>query len=117
LDGWRLRFRRTFGLAEAVEWENLYRVFNLCSFSLEEDEIKWFLEPSGGYSTSSMYMRLPHGAAVTHFKDVWRMKVPPQIRVFLWQLIRGRLPSCEQVAKWHDPLGWQMCLVWGDRRL
>jgi hypothetical protein len=76
-------------------------VFDLCSFSLEEDEIKWALELSGGYSTSSMYMRLSHGAAVTHFKDVWRMKVPPRIRVFLWQLIRGRLPSCEQVAKRH----------------
>jgi hypothetical protein len=33
----------------------------------------------------------------------WRMKVPPRIKVFLWQLIRGRLPSCEQVAKRHGP--------------
>jgi hypothetical protein len=103
LDGWRLRFRRTFGLPEAVEWENLCRVFDLCSFSPEEDEIKWALEPSGGFSTSSIYMRLSQGAVVTHFKDVWRMKVPPRIRVFLWQLIRGRLPSCEQVAKRHGP--------------
>jgi hypothetical protein len=50
-----------------------------------------------------MYMRLSHGAVVTHFKDVWRMKVPPRIRVFLWQLIQGRLPSCDQVAKRHGP--------------
>jgi hypothetical protein len=82
-----------------VEWENLCRVFDLCSFSNEEDEIKWVLEPSGGYSTSSMYMCLSHGVIVTHFRDVWHMKVPPRIRVFLWQLIRGRLPSYEQVAK------------------
>jgi hypothetical protein len=83
LDEWRIRFRRTFGLAEVVEWENLCRVFDLCTFSNEEDEMKWALEPSGGYSTSSMYMRLSHGAAVTHFRDVWCMKVPHRIRVFL----------------------------------
>jgi hypothetical protein len=30
---------------------------------------------------------------VKHFKEVWRMRVPPKIKIFLWQLIRGRLPS------------------------
>jgi hypothetical protein len=113
LEGWRIRFRRTFGLPETVEWDNLCRIFELCTFSNEEDEVSWALEPSGCYSTSSMYMRLSQGAAVTHFKDVWRMKVPPRIRVFLWQLIRGRLPSCEQVAKRHGPSD-GLCALCGE---
>jgi hypothetical protein len=66
--GWR-----TFGPSETVEWDNLCRVFDLCTFSTEKDEVSWALEPSGGHSTSSMYMRLSQGAAVTHFKDVWLM--------------------------------------------
>jgi hypothetical protein len=45
LEGWRIRIRRTFGLPEAVEWENLCRVFDLCTFSVEEDEVSWALEP------------------------------------------------------------------------
>jgi hypothetical protein len=34
-------------------------------------------------------------ATITHFQEVWRTKVPPKIKVFLWQIIRGRLPSGE----------------------
>jgi hypothetical protein len=41
---------------------------------------------------------------VTCFKEVWKIRVPPKIKILLWQLIRNRLPSCEQVAK-----------VWGCR--
>jgi hypothetical protein len=93
LEGWRIRFRQTFGLVEVVEWDNLCREFDLCTFSDKDDEISWSLEASGCYSTRSMYLRLSQGAVITHFKDVWRIKVPPKIKVFMWQLIRGRLPS------------------------
>jgi hypothetical protein len=41
--------------------------------------------------------------AVTHFKDVWKTRVPPKIKVFLWQLIRGKLPCSEQVAMRQGP--------------
>jgi hypothetical protein len=46
-----------------------------------------------------MYLRLSQGAAVSHFKDVWCTRVPPNIKVFLWQLMGGKLPCSEQVAK------------------
>jgi hypothetical protein len=38
-----------------------------------------------------------------HFKEVWRTKVAPKIKVFLWQLIRNHLPTSEQVARRHGP--------------
>jgi hypothetical protein len=37
------------------------------------------------------------------FKESWRTRVPSKVKVFLWQLIRGRLPSSEQIAKRHGP--------------
>jgi hypothetical protein len=46
---------------------------------------------------------MSQGAAVSHFDEVWRTKFPPRVRIFLWQLIRGRLPCCEQVAKRRGP--------------
>jgi hypothetical protein len=100
---WRLRFRRQFGLHEAVEWENLCREVQALPVSTRDDVISWSLEPSGSFSTRSMYLRLSHGAEIVLFKDVWRTRVPPKVKIFLWQLIRGRLPTCEQVAKRHDP--------------
>jgi hypothetical protein len=102
-NGWHIRFRRTFGTAEVVEWENLCRIFDLHPFSEGEDEVSWALEPSGAFSTRSIYGCLSQGAVVTHFRDVWKTRVPPRIRVFLWQLIRSRLPSGVQVAKRNGP--------------
>jgi hypothetical protein len=36
-EGWRIRFRRTFGLEETVEWENLCRSFDLHLIHTDED--------------------------------------------------------------------------------
>jgi hypothetical protein len=43
-EGWRIRFRRTFGVAEMVEWNNLCRILDLHSFDQERDEVTWALE-------------------------------------------------------------------------
>jgi hypothetical protein len=81
-EGWHIRFRRTFGLEEMVEWENLCRIFDIHLVHTDEDQVFWALEPSGMYSTHSMYLRVSQGATVTCFKEVWRTRVPPKIRVF-----------------------------------
>jgi hypothetical protein len=86
-----------------VEWDNLCRIFDLHPHSMGEDQVSWALEPSGVFATHSLYLRVSQGATVTFFKEVWATMVLPKIRVFLWQLIRGRLPSAEQVAKRHGP--------------
>jgi hypothetical protein len=41
---------------------------------------------------------------VTHFREVWRTRVPPRIKVFLWQLVRGKLLCSMQVSKRRGPL-------------
>jgi hypothetical protein len=112
-EGWRIRFRRTFGLAEMVEWQNLCRIFDLHPFDGERDEVSWALEALGQFITRSIYCRLSQGAAVTHFKEVWRARVPPKIKVFLWQLIRSRLPSGVQLAKRNGPSNGD-CPLCGD---
>jgi hypothetical protein len=100
---WRIRFRRQFSLAETVEWDNLCREIHDLPTDDQHDVVSWSLEPSGMFSAKSVYYGLTQGASVSHFRDVWRARVPPKIKVFLWQLIRGKLPSSEQVAKRHGP--------------
>jgi hypothetical protein len=63
---------------------------------LQGDKLSWALGGSGQFSTNSLYHK---GAAVAHFKQVWKTKFPPRIRVFLWQLLRGRLPAGDHLAK------------------
>jgi hypothetical protein len=74
LDGepgeWRLRFRRQFRLAEAVEWDNLCQEIQAVPTDMEEDMVLWALERSNNFSTKSVYAQLSQGAAVTSFRDV-----------------------------------------------
>jgi hypothetical protein len=100
---WGILFRHPFGLPELVEWDNLTRELDGVVLSPSADVITWRLEPSGQFSTSSLYLLLSRGAIVSHFKEVWHARVPPRVRVFLWQLIRGKLPCSEQVAKRLGP--------------
>jgi hypothetical protein len=64
------------------------------------------LEAWRAYSTKSINLSLLSGVAVTHFKEVWRSQVLPKIKVFLWQLIGGRLgPSngmCSMCGELED---------------
>jgi hypothetical protein len=47
---WELAFRRRFGLAEAVEWDNLCREVTGWQPAIEEDKVSWSLEASAGTS-------------------------------------------------------------------
>jgi hypothetical protein len=72
-----------------VEWDNHTRELDFTQASVEDDLVSWRLEASGDFTAKSLYCRLSQGAAVTHFREVWRTRVPPRIRVFLWQLLWG----------------------------
>jgi hypothetical protein len=79
----------------------------------QTDKLSWALDESGCYSTNSLYLRMSHAAAITHVKEVWSTRVTLKIKVFLWQLFRGRLPSGEQLAKRHGPSNGD-CALCGD---
>jgi hypothetical protein len=100
---WGIVFRRSFGLPEAVDWDNLTRELDGVRLTPVVDRVSWMLDPSRVFTTSSIYGKMSQGAAVSHFDELWCTKVPPRVRIFLWQLIRGRLPCCEQVAKRRGP--------------
>jgi hypothetical protein len=55
---WRILFRRQMDLPELVEWDNLCREVQGLPIEETEDIVTWALEPSGQFSTNSMYMCL-----------------------------------------------------------
>ncbi|KAK1607583.1 hypothetical protein QYE76_031256 [Lolium multiflorum] len=85
---WRLRFRRQFSLAERVEWDNLCREVQALQVLDLPDEVSWSLEPSGTFSTKSVYFGLTQGETVTHFKECWRVLVRPRDRALLDEVLR-----------------------------
>lgn len=61
--GWNLSFRRMFGPLETNEWMRLSSAMVAVSLSNEPDVSTWWLEPSGVFSTKSLYGRRRLGAA------------------------------------------------------
>jgi hypothetical protein len=100
-----------------IFWSTLFS-FDACSFSNKSmcnnrggsQHSRFYA--SGAYSTRYMYLSLS-GATITNFKDMWRMRVTLKIKVFMWQLIRGKLPCSEKIAKRTGPSN-GLCALYGD---
>lgn len=60
------------------------------------DTIYWGLTPNGQFTVQSIYRALTSNSGSTqidHFKWIWRVKVTPKIKSFLWLLMHARLPT------------------------
>ena len=69
----------------------------------DDDRARWRLEPSGQFSTKSLYLAIAPSLGHEAFSSIWEIRLPLKIRIFLWQWIRGRLPSGVEVLKRNGP--------------
>jgi hypothetical protein len=109
-----LTFRRNFGEREATEFSELSELINSVALNESRDSVRWVLEKSGTFSTSSLYNELTFtGFSNRWLMNVWKTKVPLKIRIFLWQVINDKIQSAEQLKKrnWPGPTACKMCGV------
>jgi hypothetical protein len=99
MNGWQIPFRRNFGQEEQALWLSLMTELQEISLADTPDSVSWKLEASGLFSTKSMYQALCRGPKINVTKLFWKAKVPMKIRIFTWQMARGRLPSNDQILK------------------
>src|SRR4051812_11005538 len=105
IDLGRLTFRRPFGPPEVAAWHELLDCIALHEPTVDAapDEVRWRLEPSGQFSTKSLYAAIAPSSAPPPLQSVWSIRLPLKIRIFMWQWIRGRLPSGVEVRKRNGP--------------
>uniref|UniRef100_A0A453CBJ1 Reverse transcriptase zinc-binding domain-containing protein n=2 Tax=Aegilops tauschii subsp. strangulata TaxID=200361 RepID=A0A453CBJ1_AEGTS len=105
IDLGRLAFRRPFGPPEVAAWHDLLDAVALHEPDLSQplDRLSWRLEPSGRFSTQSLYRAIAPSPSPAIFEYIWTIRLPLKIRIFMWQWIRGRLPSGVEVIKHHGP--------------
>ena len=48
------------------------------------DAISWRLDPSGRFSTKSLYAAIAPSSAPEPFGLIWDIRLPLKIRIFLW---------------------------------
>ena len=67
------------------------------------DSVSWSLSPSGEFSVSSAYQVLCRLPVLQWLSPLWKAPMPLKIKIFVWQLLRDRLPSGTEVLKRHGP--------------
>jgi hypothetical protein len=92
-EGLALRFRRSLDQEGTRQWRELCALVADMELVQGKDKISWHLENSGKFSVKSLYAKLCQGATVTHFKDMWELKVPLKIKILSWQMALDKLPS------------------------
>uniref|UniRef100_A0A453N7P7 Reverse transcriptase zinc-binding domain-containing protein n=1 Tax=Aegilops tauschii subsp. strangulata TaxID=200361 RepID=A0A453N7P7_AEGTS len=86
IDLGRLAFRRPFGPPETIAWHELLDTVALHEPHLAHphDLLSWSLEPSGIFSTKSLYRAIAPTPAHEPLVAVWAVRLPLKIRIFLW---------------------------------
>ena len=96
---WDLDLRRRLGIEEVAEWNDLREALDLVEFSEEVDDVViWALEPSGNFSAKSLYRFMKTSREVDiRMTNLWKMKLPLKIKIFLWMLWHDRVQTGEQL--------------------
>jgi mannosylglycoprotein endo-beta-mannosidase len=102
-EGWWIPFRRNLDQDDTQAWGDLVNLVEDIELEDREDHISWDWEQAGCYSSRSMYRELCKKPEVQITKYIWNYAVPPKIKIFTWQLVRGRLPSNDHILNKHGP--------------
>jgi hypothetical protein len=100
---WDIPFRRVFGPEETIEWKALHaRLPDTLSESL--DSVSWHFSTLRIFTVKYAYRALCRGPAMTWTSPLWKAPLSFKTKIFVWQLLRDRLPTAVEVAKRHGPV-------------
>jgi hypothetical protein len=70
---------------------------------MERDVFIWGLKASGVFTVKSMYaILINNGVRVS--QDIWQIKLPMKIKIFMWYLKRGVILTKDNLVRrnWHE---------------
>lgn len=71
------------------------------------DKLIWKEDEKGVYTVKSCYGKLQnplHNQQPLYWTSMWRMKLPPKIKSFFWQLCSNSLPTVDNLLAKHVPI-------------
>lgn len=104
---WR---RQLYG-SNLVDWISLLSRIEGLELSHDRDTFYWNLTPNGKFSVKSFYTALKFSTTPNVNRDMWKMKAPLKIKLFLWYLRKGVILTKDNLAKrnWHGSLTCVFC--------
>ena len=99
-----LTFRRCVEERAIARWNELNNLVKQVALSDAPYQPIWILESSSKYSFKSFYKKinffLKGGGGSAEIKDdIWKIKVPPNIHIFLWLIYYNKSLTKDNLAK------------------
>jgi len=102
LEDWTTIFNlplSTVALAELDELTALWDVWIESNEERIDNIVTWSLQNDGKFSTSSVYTILAgHPKVKVTYSYIWKLRIPPKLRIFVWRLVRNILPTLDQLS-------------------
>lgn len=105
-----ISFRRNLVGANLSRWNRVLASIQEVLLQDGGDSFVWSLQASGNFTVKSMYAALiSNGIRVS--QDIWQIKVPSKIKIFLWYLKKGVILTKDNLARrnWHGDLKCAFC--------
>jgi hypothetical protein len=95
-----ISFRRNLVGMNLRDWHRIVTSLQDVNLHDERDVFLWALHSSGNFSVNSMYATLiNNGVRVS--QDIWQIKVPSKIKIFLWYLKKGVILTKDNLVRRH----------------
>jgi len=85
----QLTFRRWLSNDLRTIWSKIWELVELFQLNEQDDIIKWKWENKGKFTVRSTYNKLTTNDNGPHLKSIWKGKIPPKIKYFMWLLTNG----------------------------
>ena len=98
-----IHFLRALTNTECESCDDLVQKIGDLRLGLGADLVEWNLTASRKFSVKSLYRKLTERSALDIARGIWKAGLPLKIKIFMWQMLRNRLPTSDNVAKRNGP--------------
>jgi hypothetical protein len=93
-------------------WNELVRRIMHVRLNDQADVFRWNLHQNGQYTVKSLYLALINTGVTNMNKQLWKLKVPLKIKIFMWYLKREVVLTKDNLARrnWDGSKQCSFCL-------
>jgi hypothetical protein len=81
------------------EWCTIKDEIFAIQLGSDQDTVSWKLESNGKFSVKSTYNALTICESGSSFKNIWKGKIPPKIKIFLWLVANDAILTKDNMLK------------------
>jgi hypothetical protein len=108
---WRMTWRRWLNEDSQIHLRQLRDILMSCALGSQKDEPVWVWGKNKSYSVKSMYSHLCSGIGGGANRRIWKSKLPPKIKVFMWLINQNAILTKDNLMRrnWQGGLSCSFC--------